>query len=61
MQFAVTALRAREAMHGRLFLMLLRDGGQYVLVFSQAPNGKSNNVNHAEPELLLQAFNQIKV
>ena len=43
--------------------MLLRDGvgGQQVLVFGQAPNGESNNVNHTEPEFLLQAFNEVKV
>ncbi len=44
-------------------LMLLRGGvgGQQILVFGQAPNGESNNVNHTEPEFLLQGFNEMQV
>ena len=39
-----------------------RGGGkQQVLALGQAPNGESNDVNHTEPELLLQAINEMKV
>ena len=44
-------------------LTLFRDGGRrrYILTFGQAPNSESKYVNHAEPELLSQAFDEIKV
>lgn len=36
-------------------------GGKQILALSQAPNRKPNNVNHAEPELLSQAVNEMQV
>ena len=43
--------------------MLLRGGGggQQILIFSQTPDGESNDVDHTEPELFSQAVNEIKV
>jgi len=43
--------------------MLLRGGGggQKILIFGQAPDGESNDVNHTEPELFSQAVNEIEV
>lgn len=49
--------------HDRVFLTLLRGGGrgQQILAFGQAPNGESNDVNHTEPELFLEAVNDMQV
>jgi hypothetical protein len=44
-----------------VFLTLLKIGGRQILTLSQAPNSKPNDVNHTEPELFLQAFNEMKV
>jgi len=43
--------------------MLLRGGGdgQQILNLSQAPNRESNDVNHTEPELFLEAVNEMQV
>jgi hypothetical protein len=46
-----------------VFLTLLRGGGRgrRILAFGQAPNGESNDVNHTEPELFLEAVNDMQV
>jgi hypothetical protein len=48
--------------HG-VFLTLLngRVGGQQILILSQAPNRKPNDVSHTEPEFFLQAVNEMQV
>jgi hypothetical protein len=38
-----------------------RIGGQQILILSQAPNRKPNDVNHTEPEFFLQAVNEMQV
>ena len=38
-----------------------RVGGQHILILSQAPNRKPNDVNHTEPEFFLQATNEMQV
>jgi hypothetical protein len=45
----------------RLSLFGGRGRGQYILTFSQAPDGESNHVNHAEPELFSQRLHEMKV
>ena len=42
-------------------LTLFRDSGksQQIFTFSEAPDGKSDYVNHAEAELLLQRLDQM--
>ena len=36
-------------------------GGQQILILSQAPNRKSNDVNHAEPEFVSKEVNEMHV
>jgi hypothetical protein len=44
-------------------LTLFRDSGksQEIFTFSEAPDGKSDYVNHTETELFLQRLDQMKV
>jgi len=44
-------------------LTLFRDSGksQQIFTFSEAPDGKSDHVNHTETELFLQRLDQMKV
>jgi hypothetical protein len=46
-----------------VFLTLLRGGGggQEILNLRQAPNRESNDVNHTEPELFLEAVDEMQV
>jgi hypothetical protein len=46
-----------------VFLTLLRGtvGEVQVLTLGQAPDREPNDVNHTEPELFLQAVNEMKV
>jgi hypothetical protein len=47
----------------RVLLTLTEDrvGWQQILTLSQAPNRKPDDVNHTEPEFLLQAVNEMQV
>ena len=38
-----------------------RAGGRQILTLSQTPNREPNDVNHTEPELFLQALNEVQV
>ena len=50
-------------MEHRVLLTLTEDrvGEQQILTLSQAPNREPDDVNHTEPELFLQAVNEMQV
>ena len=60
-KLALQDVRKYAARRLRVFLTLLKVGGQQILTLSQAPNSKPNDVNHTEPEFFLQALNEMKV